>query len=443
MIKANNSVEWAVLGSMMHGGSVDEFYSKLKPADFSAHLQPIANCLFDAFTAGQQLDFVSVAERLSQTGEAEEYDWHSIGQLVVEGFFPASVIPEHIRLVKQSAKRRRLHDLARALLSNEMDPDAAAEYAISQLQGDELDRDSLYDMRRASIEYLRKLDDRIENPGIDGLSTGFRDLDFRLMGLKPGKLIVLAGRPSMGKSTLARNIALHNAADGKTVLIFSLEMPADEVTGCLIAAKGSINGNHLAAARLTNAEYSGLTGAVSVLKDSRLFIDDDSSLTPGKARARCHEIKRKFDLHLVIIDYLQLMKCPSSSRLEEISEISRSLKRLAKDMSIPVIALSQLNRSVEQRPNKRPVNSDLRESGQIEQDADVIWFCYRDKHYDEATPFGDVAEIITGKFRGGKTGTDFLLFEGEHSRFADLTHGYQPPAPQKVTKAKRKSGMEV
>ncbi len=263
---------------------------------------------------------------------------------------------------------------------------------------------------------------------ITGLTTGFTDLDGQTSGMQPADLIIVAGRPSMGKTTFAMNI-VENAllSSGQPILVFSMEMPADSIVMRMLSSLGRIDQTRMRSGRLEEDDWPRLTSAVSLLKDKPLYIDDTAGLSPTEMRSRARRIARENGgkLGLIMVDYLQLMRVPgmTEGRTAEISEISRSLKGLAKELSCPVVALSQLNRSLEQRPNKRPVNSDLRESGAIEQDADVIMFVYRDEVYNEDTPDKGVAEIIIGKQRNGPIGTVRLAFIGKFTKFEDLAHG--------------------
>ncbi|MDH5257570.1 MAG: replicative DNA helicase [Gammaproteobacteria bacterium] len=279
-------------------------------------------------------------------------------------------------------------------------------------------------------QLLTKAVDRIDTlfqqeDGITGLTTGFRDFDDKTSGLQKGDLIIVAGRPSMGKTSYSMNI-VENAAisTGLPVAVFSMEMPGDALAMRMLSSVGRINAHSVRTGKLSDEDWPKLTHAVGVLAEAPIFIDDTPALSPNELRAKSRRLAREVgDLGLIVIDYLQLMQVPSNkeNRTSEISEISRNLKGLAKEMNCPVIALSQLNRSLEQRPNKRPVMSDLRESGAIEQDADVIVFIYRDEVYNEDSPDKGIAEIIIGKQRNGPIGTVRQTFVGQYTRFEDYT----------------------
>jgi replicative DNA helicase len=271
---------------------------------------------------------------------------------------------------------------------------------------------------------IDRLDLLHQTPGeIRGVPTGFTLLDRKTTGLQPGDLVVIAGRPSMGKTTLAVNIA-ENAAIAKGVpsAIFSMEMSAEQLTLRLISSLGRVNQSHLRTGNFSEEDWSRIQGAMAQLSAAPLFVDETPALTPTEVRARARRLKRERGLGLVVVDYLQLMQVPGTkeNRATEISEISRSLKALAKELQIPVVALSQLNRAVEQRTDKKPVMSDLRESGAIEQDSDLILLIYREEVYDPNTARKGIADIIIAKQRNGPIGEVQLTFLGEYTRFENL-----------------------
>lgn len=275
-------------------------------------------------------------------------------------------------------------------------------------------------------ELLSKAVDRIDelaelDGSLTGLTTGFADLDEMTSGWQKSDLVIVAGRPSMGKTAFAMNL-VENAImkTDLPVLVFSLEMPAQSLIFRMLSSLGRINQTKLRTGNLSDEDWPGLNSAVAKLKDKALLIDDSSGLSPMEMRARARRVMREYGgLGMVVVDYLQLMQIKGSgdNRVQEISEISRSLKLIAREFECPVIALSQLNRSLEQRPNKRPVMSDLRESGAIEQDADIISFIYRDEVYNEDSPDKGTAEVILAKQRNGPIGTVRLAFQGEYTRF--------------------------
>lgn len=283
---------------------------------------------------------------------------------------------------------------------------------------------SINTLLKSAVERIETLF-QLDNP-ITGLPTGYTDFDEKTSGLQGGDLVIVAGRPSMGKTTFAMNVA-ENAAitSKKPVAVFSMEMPGEHLVMRMISSLGRVNQQRVRTGKLDDEDWPRITSAISLLSEASLFIDDTPALTPTDLRARTRRLMREHgQLGLVVIDYLQLMQAPgkSDNRTAEISEISRSLKALAKELNVPVMALSQLNRSLEQRADKRPVMSDLRESGAIEQDADVIAFIYRDEVYNEDTPEKGKAEIIIAKQRNGPIGKVHLTFRGEFTRFENCAH---------------------
>jgi len=275
---------------------------------------------------------------------------------------------------------------------------------------------------------------------ITGVPSGFKEFDQLTAGLQKGDLIIIAGRPSMGTTTMAMNIA-ENAAFGQKLrlptAIFSMEMSTEQLAFRLIASLGQVNQSHLRNGRFSDEDWPRINGAIQQMSEAPLFIDDSGSLTPTELRARSRRLKREHGLELIVVDYLQLMQVPGTkeNRATEISEISRSLKALAKELQVPIIALSQLNRSVEQRTDKKPVMSDLRESGAIEQDADVIMLLHREEYYhqgesdwaEENPDKACVAEVIIAKQRNGPTGTVKLQFSARYALFHDLAEGPDKP----------------
>ena len=282
------------------------------------------------------------------------------------------------------------------------------------------DLKSLMKATLENIEVLSKL-----NSTITGVSTGYTDLDEMTSGLQKGDLVIVAGRPSMGKTTFSMNIAEYAAAHKKLpVAVFSMEMPAEQLTLRLLSSMGRVDQHRLRTGQLTDEDWPRIATAVKLFADVPMFIADSPALSPNEVRARSRRLVREHgQLGLIVLDYLQLMQGSgrNENRTNEVSEISRSLKALAKELSTPIIVLSQLNRSLEQRPNKRPIMSDLRESGAIEQDADVIMFVYRDEVYNPDSAEKGSAEIIIAKQRNGPIGTCRLTFLGKYTRFENYT----------------------
>ncbi len=270
---------------------------------------------------------------------------------------------------------------------------------------------------------------RLRDGGLVGIDTGFVELNNKTLGFQAGNLIILAARPAMGKTALALNFAQAALDAGKAVAVFSMEMPAESIAMRMISAWGRIHQGRLMSANMSEHEWAMFMSANAWLQDKHLYIDSRSELSPTEVRATCRRIAKNHPdgLGLVVIDYLQLMRVHGTeNRVNEIGEISRSLKALARELKCPVIALSQLNRSLESRPNKRPMMSDLRESGQIEQDADLILFVYRHWYYhQDKTEIQNQAELIIGKNRSGERGTVPLIFTGEFTRFDNMIPGQE------------------
>ena len=282
-----------------------------------------------------------------------------------------------------------------------------------------------------------KIQARYESDGeISGLPTGLADLDAMLDGLKGGDLIVVAGRPSMGKTAMAINIAENVALAGKPALVFSLEMGDTQLATRSLSSLGGINGKRLASGRMNDDDWDRMTAALGRLHQAPLYIDQSVSLSVSQMRIRARRQMRKTGLALVVIDYLQLMRGEGNNRNEELGDITRGLKLMARDLNVPVILLSQLSRKCEERTDKRPMLSDLRESGAIEQDADVVAMIYRDDYYNAASPYAGLAEVLVRKNRMGECGNVQLVFQPEFSRFRDADRQAIAEAAQRAHEAK-------
>ena len=278
------------------------------------------------------------------------------------------------------------------------------------------------------VERIQELHDRDNPSDITGVPTGYHDLDARTSGLQPGDLLIVAGRPSMGKTSFALNMAEHVAIEvGLPVAVFSMEMGGAQLATRMLASIGRLNSQSLRTGRMNDEEWSKLSFALGKLHEAPIYIDETGGLSPANLRARARRLARQYGgkLGLLVIDYIQLMSGnrPGENRATEVSEISRSIKSLAKELQVPIVALSQLSRKVEERTDKRPMMSDLRESGAIEQDADVILMMYREEYYKPDTEDKGMAEVIIGKQRNGPTGTVRLAFLGEYTRFENLASG--------------------
>lgn len=384
---------------------------------------------------GKPVDAVTVAESLDIAGESGETGGLAyLGELAANTP-SASNIRRYAEIVRERAILRQLVSAGDEIAGSAFNPlgrDAKqlldeAEARVFAIAESGFRHQSGFQhidpLLTQVVERIQELHDRDDPSEITGMPTGYHDLDTRTAGLQPGDLLIVAGRPSMGKTSFALNIGEHVAIEvGLPVAVFSMEMGGTQLAMRMLSSVGRLDAHRVRTGRLNDDEWERLTFALGKMHEAPLYIDETAALNPIDLRARARRLYRQCGkLGLIIVDYLQLMASShpggGENRATEISEISRSLKALAKELNVPVMALSQLNRSLEQRPNKRPVMSDLRESGAIEQDADVIMFIYRDEVYNPDTPDKGTAEIIIGKQRNGPIGTVRLTFLGEYTRF--------------------------
>ncbi|MEH6583177.1 MAG: replicative DNA helicase [Halioglobus sp.] len=388
--------------------------------------------------AAEPVDVITVADKLTANGELDAAG--GLGYLAeLAGSTPsASNIRAYAQVVRERASLRNLIEAAQEIAESGFTPEGRtstelideAEHRIMQISEQGAKAGGPIEVNPLLQATLGRIEELFNSDGdITGITTGFADLDGMTSGLQPSDLVIVAGRPSMGKTSFAMNL-VENAVlvegQKKPILVFSMEMPAESLMIRLLSSIGRIDQTRIRNGKLEQEDWPKLSTAVNKLKDVPLFIDDSAGLTPTEVRSRTRKVAREHGgIGMIMIDYLQLMQVAGSNegRTAEISEISRSLKAIAKEFECPMVALSQLNRSLEQRPNKRPVNSDLRESGAIEQDADVIMFIYRDEVYNEDSPDKGVAEIIIGKQRNGPIGTCRLAFVGQFTRFENLARG--------------------
>jgi len=430
--------EQSVLGGLMLDNEVwDLMGDQLLPVDF---YRPEHQCIFQTISLlaerSQPFDPLMVSETLHEIHELENVGGLAYLTQLVQSIPSVANISAYADIIRERAVLRQLIGVSSRIADSAYNTEGRSSSDV--LDAAEKEVFQIGDSRPKSAgpvdikTLLNKAIDRIDtlfNSGADvtGLTTGFKDLDKMTSGLQKSDMIIVAGRPSMGKTAFAMNLvenALLNS--DKAVLVFSLEMPGEQLMLRMLSSLGRIDQTRVRSGQLEEEDWPKLTSAVNLLNGKKLFIDDSSVITPTEIRARARRIVREHgELGLIMIDYLQLMRIAggAESRTNEISEISRNLKAIAKEFEVPVVALSQLNRSLEQRPNKRPVNADLRESGAIEQDADVIMFIYRDEVYNEDTEYKGVAEIIIGKQRNGPIGTARLAFLGKYTRFENLAPG--------------------
>jgi len=410
--------------------TADDFYRK----DHRLIYLAIGNLIEN----GSPCDVVTVSEHLDGRGELDNSGGLEYLATLVNETAGAANARAYAKILRERATLRALisagNEIAGSAFTNdgrtaaEVLEDAEKmvfEIADKGTRG----RNGFKSLKDILPEAVDRIDTLHQSDGdITGISTGFNEFDKLTAGLQPGDLVIIAGRPSMGKTSLAVNIA-ENAAIGSKVptAIFSMEMPAQQLAFRMISSLGRVDQTHLRTGNFPDEDWSRINTAVQLMSDAPIFIDDSASLSPTEIRARARRLKREHGLGLIVLDYLQLMQVHGSTenRATEISEISRSLKALAKELELPIIALSQLNRSVEQRTDKRPIMSDLRESGAIEQDADVVLFLYREEVYDHDCPedLKGIAEVIIGKQRNGPIGEIKLKFFAEYTRFENLARG--------------------
>ncbi|MDP0589382.1 MAG: replicative DNA helicase [Candidatus Endonucleobacter bathymodioli] len=430
--------EQSVLGGLMlDNEALDQVVDKIVSEDFyNPSHRLIYGAISELASESKPFDPLTLAENLENKGDLEK-----AGGLIylteLVGSVPSIAnIRAYAEIVYERSILRQLINASQKIADKAYYPEGRnsqevldeAERLVFNIAEERSSTDGPVGIREILDKTVKKIDE-LFNTGnaITGISTGFQDLDKMTSGLQSSDMIIVAARPSMGKTTFAMNL-VENAllSSEKGVVVFSLEMPSEQLMMRMLSSLGRIDQSKTRSGQLEEDDWPKLLSAVERIKDRQLFIDDASGVSPQEIRSRVRRIVREHgEIGMIMIDYLQLMTIPgfSEGRTNEISEISRSLKSIAKEFCVPVVALSQLNRSLEQRPNKRPVNSDLRESGAIEQDADVIMFIYRDEVYNPDTEYKGVGEIIIGKQRNGPIGSVKLAFIGKYTRFENLAPG--------------------
>jgi replicative DNA helicase len=429
----NLDAERSVLGGvLLTNRALDDVAEIVKPDDF--YREPhrkIFNSMIDLHLRNEPIDVITLGDDLKKKGELDAVGGAAY-LAALDSAVPATAnLGQYAKIVRDTALARRLIEAAHEVAREGYEQKGAVEelldaaeqkiFAVTELKATNAFVPLGQSVKRVFTN-LESLYEKQED--ITGTPTGFDRLNQMTAGLQPGDLIIVAGRPSMGKTSVVMNIAGHVAIEAKKpVAVFSLEMGADQLTLRLFSSEARVDGQRLRTGKLLDSDWPKLARAADRLFRAPMFIDDTAGITAMEMRAKCRRLTAKAgQLGLIVIDYLQLMRGRpgTDSREQEISEISRGLKSLAKELQVPVIALSQLNRSLERREDKRPVMSDLRESGAIEQDADVIAFIYRDEVYNKESPDKGIAEIIIGKQRNGPTGTVRVAFLKDYTRFENL-----------------------
>ena len=426
--------EQAVIGSMLTDKeAVVSAIETLKDEDFYREDNKIIySAIMNLYSRGEPIDIITLKSELSTMGKFE-----AVGGLEYLAELPEKVpttanVDKYIKIVEEKSTLRTLIKTANELITLGYDPtqeveelmDAAEKKIFNVMQGrNQKGYSSLKDVLVDTFVELEQLYNRKEH--ITGVPTGFTDLDYKTAGLHGSDLVLVAARPAMGKSAFALNIATNAAVRANTpVALFSLEMSKEQLVNRILCSEALVDSNKVRTGKIDDDDWAKLAQASGILSEAQMYIDDTPGLSVMEIRAKCRKLKLEKNIGLVVIDYLQLVqgssKRAAGSREQEIAEISRSLKILAKEINVPVIALSQLSRAPEQRPDHRPMLSDLRESGSIEQDADIVMFLYRDDYYNQDSEKKNVAEVILAKHRAGSTGTVELAWLGNYTKFGNI-----------------------
>jgi len=429
----NLEAERAVLGAILMEN--DSIYAVMEILEPSAFYQPSHRLIFSTMLElserGEPIDIVTLTDRLRSGGNLDKAGGADYVPTLADEVPTAAGVSNYAKIVREKATLRNLIETSTEIVQECFDAPGDVDDILDEAErrifaiSEKRIRSGFLSMKeivKSSFKTIELLYEKKEH--ITGVPTGFREIDELTSGFQPSDLIIIAGRPSMGKTAFCLNIA-QNAAmkKQKTVALFSLEMAKEQLVMRMLCSEARIDAHRLRSGYLGQTDWPKLSTAAGRLADASIFIDDTPAINSMEMRAKARRLKAEKDLDLVIVDYLQLMsgRSRSDNREQEISEITRSLKALAKELGVPVVALSQLNRGVESRMDKRPVLADLRESGAIEQDADVIIFIYRDEVYNKESLDKGIAEIIVGKQRNGPVGTKKLTWLDKYTRFEDLT----------------------
>ena len=429
--------EQAVIGSMLtDSDAVSSSIEVLKEEDFySEYNRLIYSAMLNLSNRAEPIDLITLKSELESMGKFDKVGGYEYLSALPDKVPTTANVVKYIKIVEEKSTLRNLIKTANEIIEMGYDPTEeiedvmeCAEKKIFNIMQDKNQKgyEAIKDILVDSFTELEELYNRKGH--ITGVPTGFADLDYRLAGLHGSELRLVAARPAMGKSAFALNIATNAALRGNTpVAVFSLEMSSKQMTNRILCSEAMVDSNKVKTGKLEDEDWSKLAEAIGPLSETGIYIDDTPGISIMEIRARCRKLKIEKHIGLVVIDYLQLIQGSNKrngSREQEISEISRSLKILAKELEVPVIALSQLSREAEKRQDHRPMLSDLRESGAIEQDADIVMFLYRDDYYDKESKKQNVAEVIIAKNRGGSTGTVELGWLGSYTKFVNLERRY-------------------
>ncbi len=430
--------EQAIIGSMLTDkDAVMAAVEKLKTDDFYREDNKlIFEAIMNLYNRAEPIDLVTIKDELTSMGAFEKVGGFEYLATLPDKVPTTANAEKYIDIVEEKSILRKLIktsneiiDLGYSQTENVEDILSGAEKKIFDIIQNK-NQKSYTPIKDVLIESFTKLEELYNQKSkITGVPTGFADLDDKTAGLHGSDLILIAARPAMGKTAFALNIAAHAAIREKVpVAIFNLEMSKEQLVNRLLCIEAMVDSNKLMTGKLDEEDWTKLAGVVGPISDAGIYIDDTPGISITEIRTKCRKLKMEKDIGLIIIDYIQLVQGSNSkrngSREQEIAEISRSLKILAKELDVPVIALSQLSRAVEQRTDHKPMLSDLRESGSIEQDADIVTFLYRDDYYNPDSEEKDITEVIIAKHRAGSTGTIKLLWMGNYTKFVNLARGY-------------------
>ena len=425
--------EQAVLGSMLTDReAVNTAIEVLKEdAFYRDDHKAIYQAIVNLYNKSEPIDIITLKDELESMGKFEQVGGFDYLASLPDKVPTTANVQKYIKIVEEKSILRNLIKTANEIIELGYDPaedvedimDGAEKKIFDLMQSkNQKGYTPIKDVLVESFTKLEELYNRKQH--ITGVPTGFAELDYKTAGLHGSELILIAARPAMGKTAFALNLATNAALRGNApVAIFSLEMSKDQLVNRILCSEAMVDSNKVRTGKLDEEDWEKLAGSIGPLSEAEIYIDDTPGISVMEIRAKCRKLKLEKNIGLVVIDYLQLVQGTNKrggSREQEISEISRSLKMLAKEIGVPVIALSQLSRAVEQRPDHRPMLSDLRESGAIEQDADIVMFLYRDDYYNQESEKKDIAEVIIAKHRGGSTGTVELLWLGNYTKFVNL-----------------------
>ena len=430
----NIEAEQAVLGAVLiKKEALTEVQEILKPEDFYREAHRIVySAMEDLFINNEAVDLVTLTEQLRKKDQLDKVGGLAFVTALANSVPTAANVIYHAKIVREKAELRSLIDAATEIAGKAYEDADEVETIMDEAEKKILsiaasrtvsDFEPIKSILMNSIDRISTLYE--SKGGLTGLSTGFKDLDALTSGLQASDLVLVAARPSMGKTAFTLNIAAHAAMRGHSVAFFSLEMSKEQLVQRMLCSEGAIDSQRLRTGQLEGEEWGKLIGTADKLSKAKIYIDDTPGITVMELRSKSRRLKAEHGLELIVIDYLQLMQGRSTrnsdSRQQEISEISRSLKALARELNVPVVALSQLSRSVESRQVKKPMLSDLRESGSLEQDADIVMFLSREDYYDQDTENKNITEVIIAKHRNGPVDTVSLFFQKEFTKFRDLS----------------------